>query len=486
MKTTTNRHTVTFEVLEASSWQEDLRIVPMPVPDPSNSRQPGKLVGDKLLITTAEGGQELRVSLGLEGKVTLRKIYKAAGAVAKWLYEHQIEKAALKPADLYGLNIEHALRVFCDGLLVGAFRYTEHKSKPKHILQTTVYLLGEGNMEPLQVLARESMATVAGTNFARQIAHEPPNEINPLTLAERARELGAQTGMHVKVLGEEELSEIGANAILSVGLGSKTPSQMIIMEYPGHGEAVGSKPVVVVGKAITFDTGGYSLKDTTNIVGMKFDKCGGAAVLGIMQAVSSLKLPVPVIGIIAAAENMISENAYRPNDIITALSGKTIEIISTDAEGRVVLSDALTYAHTNYTPRAIVDIATLTGGIVVALGKVRAGIMSNDDQLAQSLLAAGERAAERLWRMPLDDEYFDLIEGYDSDFRNSSGVRQAHPVVGGIFLKQFVPDEVPWAHLDIAGLAYTGDSVQIALPFPPRGATGFGVRLVINYLQDLT
>ncbi len=206
MKTTTNRHTVTFEVLEASSWQEDLRIVPMPVPDPSNSRQPGKLVGDKLLITTAEGGQELRVSLGLEGKVTLRKIYKAAGAVAKWLYEHQIEKAALKPADLYGLNIEHALRVFCDGLLVGAFRYTEHKSKPKHILQTTVYLLGEGNMEPLQMLARESMATVAGTNFARQIAHEPPNENNPLTLAERARELGLQTGMQVKVLGEEELS----------------------------------------------------------------------------------------------------------------------------------------------------------------------------------------------------------------------------------------------------------------------------------------
>jgi leucyl aminopeptidase len=387
VKTTPIRHTVTFEVLEASSWQEDLRIVPMPVPDPSNSQQPGKLVGDKLLITTAEGGQELRVSLGLQGKVTLWKIYKAAGAAAKWFYEHQIEKAALNPADLFGLNIEHALRVFCDGLLVGAFQYTEHKSKPKHILQTTVYLLAEGDLEPLQVLAEESMATVAGTNFARQIAHEPPNEINPLTLAERARELGAQTGMLVKVLGEEELSEIGANAILSVGLGSKTPSQMIILEYPGHGESVGSKPVVVVGKAITFDTGGYSLKDTTNIVGMKFDKCGGAAVLGIMQAVSNLKLAVPIIGIIAAAENMISENAYRPNDIITTLSGKTIEIISTDAEGRVVLSDALTYAHTNYSPRAIVDIATLTGGIVVALGIVRAGIMSNDDQLTQSLLA---------------------------------------------------------------------------------------------------
>ena len=485
MNTTTNPHTITLEVIRASNWQEGLRIVPMPVPDPSNPQQPGKLVGDKLLITSSEGKQELRVSLGLEGKVNLRKIYKAAGSVAKWLYEHQIEKVALQPADLSGLNNEHSLQVFCDGLLVGAFRYTEHKSKPDHILHTTVYLLGENDLSVLQLLARESMTTVAGTNYARQIAHEPPNEINPLSLAERAQELGNQAGMHVKVLGEKELTEIGANAILSVGLGSKTPSQMIILEYPGQGEAVGSEPVVVVGKAITFDTGGYSLKDTTNIVGMKFDKCGGAAVLGIMQAVSSLKLAVPVVGIIAAAENMISENAYRPNDIIKTLSGKTIEIISTDAEGRVVLSDALTYAHTYYSPRAIIDIATLTGGIVVALGKVRAGIMSNDDQLTQSLLAAGERASERLWRMPLDDEYFDLIEGYDSDFRNSSGVRQAHPVVGGIFLKQFVPDDVPWAHLDIAGLAYTGDSVQIALPFPPRGATGFGVRLVVNYLQHL-
>ncbi len=485
MKTTTNTHTITYEVAHASTWQGDLRIVPMPVPHPGNPRQPGKLVGDKLLITTPEGKQELRVSLGLEGKVTLYKIYKAAGSVAKWLYEHQIDEVALHPADLSGLNNEHALRVFCDGLLVGSFRYTEHKSKADHILHTKIYLLGDDDMNALQLLASESTTTVAGTNYARQIAHEPPNEINPLSLAERAQDLGDQMGIQVKVLGEQELTAIGANAILSVGLGSKTPSQMIIMEYPGQGEAIGSEPVVVVGKAITFDTGGYSLKDTTNIVGMKYDKCGGAAVLGIMKVVSSLKIAVPVVGIIAAAENMISENAYRPNDIIKTLSGKTIEIISTDAEGRVVLSDALTYAHTNYSPRAIIDIATLTGGIVVALGIVRAGIMSNDDQLAQALLAAGERTSERLWRMPLDDEYFDLIKGYDSDFRNSAGVRQAHPIVGGIFLKQFVSEDVPWAHLDIAGLASTGDSVQIALPFPPRGATGFGVRLVVNYLQHL-
>ena len=230
MKTTTNTHTITYEVARASTWQGELRIVPMPVPYPSNPRQPGKLVGDKLLITTPEGQQELRVSLGLEGKVTLYKIYKAAGSVAKWLYEHQIDEVALHPGDLSGLNNEHALRVFCDGLLVGSFRFTEHKSTADHILHTMIYLLGDDDMDALQLLASESTATVAGTNYARLIAHEPPNEINPLSLAERAQELGDQTGIQVKVLGEQELTAIGANAILSVVLGSKTPSQMIILK----------------------------------------------------------------------------------------------------------------------------------------------------------------------------------------------------------------------------------------------------------------
>jgi len=217
------------------------------------------------------------------------------------------------------------------------------------------------------------------------------------------------------------------------------------------------------------------------MVGMKYDKAGGAAVLGVMQAAAALRLPISLVAIVAAAENMVSAEAYRPNDIIKTMSGKTIEIISTDAEGRVVLSDALTYAHTYYAPRAIIDVATLTGGIVVALGNVRAGLMSNQDALAADLLAAGERAHERLWRMPLDDEYFELIKGDDSDFKNSSGKREAHPIVGGIFLKQFVPDQVPWAHLDIAGPATT----EKELPYCPKGATGFGVRLLVEYLEGL-
>jgi leucyl aminopeptidase len=320
---------------------------------------------------------------------------------------------------------------------------------------------------------------MAGVNLTRAWSHEPPNIINPETLARRAESLATQTGLGCTIFAEKELSDMGAGAILSVGLGSKTPSHMIVLTHPGHGPGADAAPIVVVGKAITFDTGGYSLKTKTGIVGMKYDKCGGMAVLGIMQAVAALNIPIPVVGIIAAAENMISKEAYRPNDIIRTMSGKTIEIISTDAEGRMVLSDALTYAHTHLKPRAIIDLATLTGGVVVAIGKIRAGLMSNNEALAEALLTAGERTHERLWRLPLDEDYFELIKGGDSDIKNSAGIPQASPVVGGMFLKQFVPDDVPWAHIDIAGTATRDKTSE-----HPKQATGFGVRLVIEYLQS--
>jgi leucyl aminopeptidase len=468
-----------------STWKGDLTVVPVPISQTGSLKQPDKRVGDILIVAAPDGQQQLRLSLGLEAKLSAGKVFKAAGSLAKWLYEHEVEEIGLRPKDFYALGIQHALRIFCDGLLLGAFRFKEYKSQVDKTVHTNVLLLAAESHTNLEELARISMDAVAGANYARQVAHQPANVINPESLAERARALAAETGLKVTVLSDKELAEMGAGAILSVGLGSQTGSRMIILEYPGQGAQVGAPPVIVVGKAITFDTGGYSLKSTTSIVGMKYDKCGGAAVLGIMQAVDALQIPSPVVGMIAAAENMISEDAYRPNDIITTLSGQTVEVISTDAEGRMVLSDALTYAHTHYQPRAVIDIATLTGGIVVSLGKVRAGLMSNNNDLAEALFAAGERTYERLWRMPLDDEYFELIKGYDSDFMNSSGIRQAHPVTGGIFLKQFVPDEVPWAHLDIAGTASTGDAIQKALPYPPRGATGFGVRLVVDYLQNL-
>ncbi len=235
-----------------------------------------------------------------------------------------------------------------------------------------------------------------------------------------------------------------------------------------------------MGKALTFDTGGYSLKERSAMLGMKYDKCGGAAVLGIMHAITLLQPDSPVVGVIAAAENMISEAAYRPDDVIRSLSGKMIEITSTDAEGRLVLADALTYAIHRYQPRLLIDLATLTYGVVTALGNLRAGLMSNDDALAEELLDCGERTGERLWRLPLDDEYLEYLHSDNADLKNYSGTKDASPVTGGVFLKQFVPDDLPWAHLDILGTATTEKDLADC----PRGATGFGVRLIVEFISS--
>jgi len=213
---------------------------------------------------------------------------------------------------------------------------------------------------------------------------------------------------------------------------------------------------------------------------MKYDKCGGTAVLGLMRAIGELKPKCRVIGIIAAAENMISQAAYRPDDIIRMMSGKTVEIISTDAEGRLVLADALTYAQRTYRPQVMIDLATLTGGIVVALGRVAGGLFCEDDRLRAALVESGQRTHERLWPMPLWEDYDQLIRSDDADIKNSGG-RWGHPVIGGIFLKSFVDSKIPWAHLDIAGTA----KVDEAKPYCPKGATGFGVRLLVDYLIRL-
>jgi len=475
------KENIVLSVVKRSDWQGEVILLPMPA-DPENQlARPGKQAGDVLLVENADGSRKLLLSLGPEDKLNPEAFRRAGGAAGKWLVGRKAVTAGVHALTLQGLGGAAGVEAFCEGLLLGVFNFDRHKSNSQVQAAVQVSLLAEDETAALEEVVRRTTAVASGVNLARDLAHEPPNVINPHTLADRALEVGARNGLKVSILDEEQLKQMGAGAILAVGQGSRTPSQMIVLEYPGKPGRQDSPPVVVVGKAITFDTGGYSLKDRSGMVGMKYDKSGGAAVLGILQAAASLELDTPVVGIIAAAENMVSSEAYRPNDIITSLSGKTIEIISTDAEGRLVLADALTYAHTYYKPRSVIDLATLTGGIVVALGMVRAGILSNNDSLAEALIAAGERTHERLWRMPLDEDYFELIRGDDSDLVNSSSQRGAHPIVGGIFLKQFIPDEVPWAHLDIAGMAATDRD----LPYCPKGATGFGVRLVVDHLTRI-
>ncbi len=444
-------------------------------PEKVSAGEPGMSTGDVLFLRNADGSSALTVSLGKREKIRAESFRQAGGALAAWLIKHNVEQAQIDTAALAAFGVGSAESALLEGMLLGAFRFGRYKSGEETPTIPTVSLSGGDGLEQTLDEARKLAAAV---NLARDWGHEPANVINPVTLAERVTELASEYNLKVTIIDDNALKEMGAGAIHAVGKGSKTPSRLILLEYPGA-DGTGD-PVVLVGKAITFDTGGYSLKDSSNILGMKYDKCGAMATIGSVVAAASLGLKTRVIGVVAAAENMVSGEAYRPDDILTTLSGKTVEIISTDAEGRLVLADALTYAARNLNPRAMVDFATLTGACVVALGKVRAGLLSTDDGLAEALYQAGEATHERLWRLPLDEDYDQQIKGDDGDIKNSGG-REAGAIIGGTFLKNFVVPAVPWAHIDIAGMA----SVAKDMPYCQKGATGFGVRLAVAYLKGL-
>jgi leucyl aminopeptidase len=440
----------------------------------------GKEVGE---IRFNPADQKATVSLGTKEKVDLETFRRAGGAIAKWTARNKVTSAAIETVSFSpfvsaqgGLPSEQIAFALAEGLLLGSFRFDRLKSKADKPTPATIYFLDKS----LKPILKQATILCEAVNLTRSWAHEPANVINPVTLAEKVKKLAKETGLKCTVVDDKQLAKMGAGAIVAVGQGSANPSRLIVLEYQPSAKKE-AKPVALVGKAITFDTGGYSIKTTMGMVGMKYDKCGAMAVLGTMVAASRLKLNVPLVGVLAASENMISSVSYRPNDILKTLSGKTVEIISTDAEGRLVLCDALAYAQKTFKPRAMIDLATLTGGVVTALGSIRAGLFSNRDELAGALFKAGEATHERLWQLPLDEEYFDLIKGDDSDMRNSAGVPKASPIVGATFLKQFVNEETPWAHLDIAGVSDWDNE----MPYCPKGASGFGVRLLVEYLKGL-
>ncbi|MFQ5461782.1 MAG: M17 family metallopeptidase [Phycisphaerae bacterium] len=427
------------------------------------------------------GSRAPSVVLGL-GQCKNMKDHELLGrgaSLGRWLVAHRVRRAVVDMTPVARSGIDGATEAFCAGLVLGSFRFDRYQEKAKSG-QVTVILKVPRLTAADRTSIRTAVTIAEATNLAREWGHEPPNMVNPVTLAGRCEELAQDAGLGCTVYDDTQLADMGAHAIVQVGVASPTPSRLIILEHAGSPDKKNARPVVLVGKAVTFDTGGYSLKDKTGIVGMKYDKCGGMAVIATLKAAAQLKLPTPVVGVIAAAENMISGEAYRPNDIVTTMSGKTVEIISTDAEGRMVLADALTYAQKEYKPRCIIDLATLTGGVVVALGGVFGGLFCREAALSERLLASAQRTHERLWRLPLDEDYFELIKGDDSDLKNSGG-RSAHATIGAMFLQQFIKKNVPWAHLDIAGVADTDKDSDIC----PKGATGFGVRLLADFLTRL-
>ncbi|NOT33264.1 MAG: leucyl aminopeptidase, partial [Candidatus Eisenbacteria bacterium] len=319
-------------------------------------------------------------------------------------------------------------------------------------------------------------AIASGTCLARDLANTPGDALPPDALARRARQVARDAGASVQVLGVPQMTRLGMGLLLAVGRGSPNPPRFVVLDRAAPRGVKRAPTVVLVGKGVTFDTGGISLKPRENMNRMKYDMAGAAAVLGLFAALPQLAVPVRVVGLIASAENMPGGRAFKPGDVLRALDGTTVEVTNTDAEGRLVLADALVYAR-RFKPDAVIDLATLTGAVSIALGNLAAGLFTDDDAIAGELTLAGEVTGERLWRLPLWDEYASELRSDTADLVNSS-VPQGGAILGAMFLKRFARG-LPWAHLDIASTGWT--SAERA--HEPRGATGFGVRLLAEWLS---
>jgi leucyl aminopeptidase len=370
--------------------------------------------------------------------------------------------------------------------MLASFRFDEFKGAAREARKPPkrrLTLLADAKSRGVAAAAAERGRIVGeATNFARTVASRPGNVVNPPVLASIAKELAGQVGLRCRVLDEAELRKLKMGGMLAVGAGSSaTPPRLIALEWTGapKGKPARGEPLLVVGKAITFDTGGVSIKPAEKMGRMIFDKCGGMAVLGLMYAVATLKLPVRVVGLLAAAENHLSATAYRPGDILRMYNGVTVDVTNTDAEGRLVLGDALSWGIETYKPSAVIDLATLTGACVVSLGHHFAGAWCNDESLHAELVKASSRSGERFWRMPLDEAFREMLKADAADIVNSPG-RWGGANTAAAFLWHFIPPGTKWCHFDIAGTAES----EKDLPLTAKGATGWGVRTLVEWVQQ--
>ncbi len=407
---------------------------------------------------------------GADERKNADEFRKMAAAAAQALLKLPIKAAVVAlETRVNGKRTDWKLRTIMHALSQHAYRYERHKSKPAAPPSLAGVRLHVDERKAASTAVKLGNALDAGLALTRDLGNEPPNVCNPGYLLREARKLGRHPKVSVSQLDEKKMRELGMGAFLAVSQGSDTPGHMIIVRY--NGGKRGEAPVALVGKGITFDTGGISLKPPAAMDEMKFDMCGAAAVLGATKAAIEAGLALNMVTIVAAAENMPSGDATRPGDIVTSSSGKTIEILNTDAEGRLVLCDALTHAQT-FKPRTIIDVATLTGACIVALGSHASAVYANDDGLADALLRAGDDSGDKAWRMPLWDEYQSQLRSNFADVANIGG-RDAGSVTAACFLSRFV-EGTDWAHMDVAGSAFQGG--------PRKGATGRPVPLLFSYL----
>jgi Leucyl aminopeptidase len=430
-----------------------------------------------IVHNNAGSGIKRALLLGMGDKKNLdpEKTRNLTGKVVIKAKELGITEFVLIP--FKNMDKEH-LSAMVEGIKLSDYSFNNYKRDEDRNDLNQVRILIVNDMKSNQKIIQHSVVVSDAVLFTRNISNLPPNDCSPKDLVTFSKKLSENQKVKVRVIENEEMKSYGFEGILAVGKGSASSPKLIVLEYSGSTK---NRPIVIVGKAVTFDTGGISIKPSEKMEEMKFDKCGGCNVLGIMKAVSDLGLDTNVIGIIPAVENMPSGTSYRPGDIIKMYNRKTVEVLNTDAEGRIILGDALSFAVKTFAPKAIIDMATLTGAAIIALGTNVAALVGNDDELVTKILEYSNQTGEKIWQLPLFEEYKEQLKSSNADMKNIGG-RSAGAITAAAFLSNFVED-TPWVHLDIAGTAWTQEGTK-EKSYNPKGATGFGIRTIVKYISS--
>lgn len=441
----------------------------------------GKLNETKLVYTEGKLPPKriLMLGLGPQKELTREKLRVAFADAARTLRVGRIRNFSVSMD--FGndtFHLDESTTAAVEGMLLGLYRFESFKTTrtdPSDVSSITLIADDPSSAEVARKSLHEARIICDAVTLTRDLVSTPANEMTPSKLAETARQAGRSKTLSVNIIDASAMKRMGMNALLGVAVGSAQPPKLIVLNY--HGGASKSAPVVLVGKGVTFDSGGINLKPGAGMENMKDDMAGGAVVLSVLKAAAALKLPLNLVGLIPAVENLPGGRAYKPGDVLRSLSGQTVEVVNTDAEGRLILADALTYAR-RFKPAVLIDIATLTGACIVALGDHLTGMLGNDNSLKNLLRTASETTGETLWELPLWEEYDDLIKSDVADMKNA-GARSGGAITAALFLKKFVGD-TPWAHLDIAGPSFLAKDKG----YIPKGASGVGVRLLLEFLKQ--
>lgn len=421
------------------------------------------------------------VGLGNKEKTSNETMRQAVASAILNLKNTTHQNIALLVPSVSDMQRQNIGQIFSETIILTTYEFNRHKREKKNsfAFKQIIILTAKRDLKNIANSVKTGEIIARSVCVARDLANEPGNLMTPSTLAQSARDIALKHKLTCQILEEKDMKKLGMGALLGVAKGTEEPAKFIILDYKPKKLLTKTNKkiptIILIGKGLTFDSGGLSLKPSQNMDEMKFDMAGGAVAIAAIQAVAQLDLPVRLISLIPSTENMPSGSAQRPGDIVRAMNGKTIEILNTDAEGRLILADALVYAK-KYNPDLVIDFATLTGAIIVALGNKVAGLFSNNEKLSQVLIKSGETTGERVWPMPLFEEYFDQIKGDMADIKNTGG-KEAGSITAAKFLEQFV--DFPWAHLDIAGTASTSQSKF----YQTKGASGFGIRLIIEAIK---